>query len=583
MAAIFFEPGTGATGGFEFYTSAIGEVSSETTVVRNGGRSIKQNTSNPAVSAAVQKNGVLSDAGRRISTWIRFPSVSPSTNTTILNCQNSLGNACIALQISTAGNLRFTGPGATASAGSTVLIVDTWYRVSFSYLITSASSWEVRVYLNGQLEITRSSNGVLTNTGTDRLLLSVNASAGTNFIGYFSDTYIDDDANLTDPGNINVTAKRPAVDNTVGWDLPIGSDPGAGLRYQTVNDVPIDAAVGREHRGIGFVAAGSLATNATTTTLTITAPAVTANDIMLAFVHGNNNQVVTPPSGWASIVEINNTANMRSSIFWKRAVSADSGATFDFTKPTDDNLLFAGVISAWKGCRIDDTPIDATTPTTSANASSDTVTYADFNPTESQAFVIAAGFYNNDNTTAGAISGTDPTFTNRVDLETTVGADCSIFVYDGLSTGAATGARSHATTSTADAINTGIMFGLVPQTQDNYTLQTASQGDADIGGGTIVSRMAWISAKASTGSSGTPQIIDNGSGTDITLTTSYSLFTLITDSASYPSNAAGIGMRSTGNEVDTFFSDGGTTIVYIPAEQSFLLMPPMQPPLKTRF
>ena len=111
------------------------------------------------------------------------------------------------------------------------------------------------------------------------------------------------------------------------------------------------------------------------------------------------------------------------------------------------------MISAWRGCITTATPIDATAPTTSANASSDTVTYATFDPTQTTAWVVAIGFYNEDLTTAGAISGTNPTFVNNWDLESATGTDASIFGYSGSSDGGPTFGRSHSTTSMADAIS----------------------------------------------------------------------------------------------------------------------------------
>lgn len=217
---------------------------------------------------------------------------------------------------------------------------------------------------------------------------------------------------------------------------------------------------------VSFVAAGALAANATTAAIACTGPACRVNDILIYAGMGKNNQVVSAPDGsWTKFVEINNTANQRITLAWKRAVVGDiGGISYAFTKPVDDNLLNVGVISAWRGCRINATPIDATTPTNSPNASSDTVTYATFNPTEFMAYVVAVGVYNEDLTTAGTISGTDPTLTSRWDLESGTGTDGSCFGYSGPSTGVATGARSHATTSTADAVNIGVLFGLVSDT-----------------------------------------------------------------------------------------------------------------------
>jgi len=217
---------------------------------------------------------------------------------------------------------------------------------------------------------------------------------------------------------------------------------------------------------VAFNVVGALAANATTTTLNIVAPTFTDTDnknILLACILGKDNQVITAPAGFTKFVEVNNTTAQRLTIAWKRAAPGDSGATFAFTKPTDNNILFCGVIGVFSGCLTSATPIDATAPTTSANASSDTVTYADFNPTETAAYVVAVGVYNEDLTTAGTIAGTDPTLTNRWDLETATGTDGSIFGYSGSSSGAATGARSHSTTSTADAINIGCLFGLIEE------------------------------------------------------------------------------------------------------------------------
>jgi hypothetical protein len=58
--------------------------------------------------------------------------------------------------------------------------------------------------------------------------------------------------------------------------------------------------------------------------------------------------------------------------------------------------------------------------------------------------------------------------------------------------------------------------------------------------------------------------MDNGTESAITLTGTPALYTKITDSATYPTNAAGIGMRSTGAAVDTFLYEAGTLIAYKP-------------------
>lgn len=247
---------------------------------------------------------------------------------------------------------------------------------------------------------------------------------------------------------------------------------------------------------VAFRIAGALASDATTTTLAIVAPTtgVVADDIFIAIILSKDNQVVSPPDGtWTKFVEANNTANQRITIAWKRVVAGNAGATFNFTKPVDNNVLFCGVIACYSGCLTTATPIDASTPTTSANASGDTVTYATFDPTETTAFVVASGVYNNDLTTAGSISGTDPSFSNNIDLETATGTDGSIFAYSGSSTGAATGARSHSTTSTVDDVSIGCLFGLVsepPATdvffQNNYNIEQGIRSSTASGMGGVL-------------------------------------------------------------------------------------------------
>jgi hypothetical protein len=197
------------------------------------------------------------------------------------------------------------------------------------------------------------------------------------------------------------------------------------------------------------------------TELELTAPELAADDLMIAVIYNfANNKVVSVPAGWTKFVEVNNTANQRLTLAWKRAVAADSGAVFTFT--IDSVWIFRGLISVWRGCKVTSgTPIDAAAPTTSANASADAITYADFNPVEAAAFVVAVGIYNDNNTTPGAIAGTNPTFVNNWDRENAGAAGASSFGYSGSSDGLATGARSHTTSSVVDVISIGCLFGLV--------------------------------------------------------------------------------------------------------------------------
>ncbi|GEM_PF-6977796 len=105
-----------------------------------------------------------------------------------------------------------------------------------------------------------------------------------------------------------------------------------------------------------------------------------------------------------------------------------------------------------------------------------------------------------------------------------------------------------------------------PGALQDYTLQIATQGDMDVSDHAVVARTAWVwAARGATGSQTTAaSIIDNGSETAITLTATPAIYTVTTYSATYPSNANGIGMRAIDGTYDTYFYEGGTLIAYIP-------------------
>ena len=98
--------------------------------------------------------------------------------------------------------------------------------------------------------------------------------------------------------------------------------------------------------------------------------------------------------------------------------------------------------------------------------------------------------------------------------------------------------------------------------QENYTLEAAAVGDRDITGNRIIGRRAWILAGAIVGGAGTPQIMDNGTESAIVLIAGNKIFSVVTTSSTYPSNAAGIGMRSTNDADDCLLWECGTIIVY---------------------
>jgi hypothetical protein len=113
-----------------------------------------------------------------------------------------------------------------------------------------------------------------------------------------------------------------------------------------------------------------------------------------------------------------------------------------------------------------------------------------------------------------------------------------------------------------------------------YAIQTVASAQTEAGsfdGSTADWTACVATLKASSlGGEGSPGIVDNGSVTAMTLTAVDAFYSSITDSASYPSNAAGIGMRSTAANADIKFYEGGTLIAFLgaPVPEAALLAIP---------
>src|SRR5262249_18469982 len=87
------------------------------------------------------------------------------------------------------------------------------------------------------------------------------------------------------------------------------------------------------------------------------------------------------------------------------------------------------------------------------------------------------------------------------------------------------------------------------QVTEGYDIEARSVGDVDLSTAAIVARTAWIWSKMGAGAGGqTTTIVNNGTGTGVTLTTSSALYTNIVDSISYTDTQPAVGEKSTGNQ-----------------------------------
>lgn len=271
MAAVtFLEPGTDATQGFEFWQAnnqvGTGTVTSDTAHVHTGTRAIKSNiTAADATSVAyvASPDGVCADAGTRISLWVYFSTVSPSSQSQVFGCETA-GDGTVTWNVglNTTGKLVLHGgTGVTQSAGATVLSANTWYRLTLSFVVTSTTVYTCKLFINGVLEATITSGaGTLPNIGSSDLMVGMQAGPlatnGAIMSMWFDDIYVDNGTTIDDPGAIQVTAKRPFANGTTNGFTGSGTPSGYGTgnaRY--VNEQPLNTA-----NVVSVVGAGSAVT-----------------------------------------------------------------------------------------------------------------------------------------------------------------------------------------------------------------------------------------------------------------------------------------------------------------------------------
>lgn len=259
----FIESGSAATQGFEFWpsfngTASTGTLTSDAQSVLGSARSIKISTGASADGfAAVSKQGIMADAGRRFSMGVRFHGTpTPATNAaefiSIINNGGGVLVFMIALDASMKINL-ITDNHTVLATGSVALSQDTDYRLLCVYTITSTTVNSITVKIfdssNNLVDTITVTNGTLQFTGGDTMdfaLRDNGFNAGANFTVYGAHFYVDDGTS-GDPGNIRVTAKRPISNGTsIQFITQIGaggSGVGTGHAPQ-VNERPLSQTNG---------------------------------------------------------------------------------------------------------------------------------------------------------------------------------------------------------------------------------------------------------------------------------------------------------------------------------------------------
>ena len=232
----FAESATKATQGFQFWTSITGTVTSDAAQFKDSPRSIKCDGAAGNAAAYVQKDGVLTDAGARISYYVRLTNL-PASTVPLLEILNATSLAIpLRIDLSSAGVLTLVAGNKTTTGSS--LVTGTWYGITLSYIVTNSALNQWRVFLNGLLDITIL-NATLTNINTSNLLLGWVLAPGANNVLNIDHPFVDLGQTVDYPGDVRVTAKLAAAVNNNAFDTTTGTG--------AVNERPISEANNKNH------------------------------------------------------------------------------------------------------------------------------------------------------------------------------------------------------------------------------------------------------------------------------------------------------------------------------------------------
>lgn len=544
MTVKFIEPGTDATGDFSFFGSTVGLVSSDNTTSFTGSRSIKCD-SGASTSANVKATPTGNHNNGRVNVRVLWPSTIPTDSAFLIMVDSALTNVWHVRLNSTTNKLNLSSSGSLAD-GTTVISPSStfWHRVSVAYNITSISSYTIKVWLDGNLEISVTQTaGNLNASPPFRLSYGWGTGAGTNVIMNMDDLYWDDDNSLTDPGNIRIANIPPSSLNTNNFDTLGGSGTN---RYDRVSEVPINETNYIEHAAISDVQENfGIASQSSA---------------------GLSNATIVARQAWLWGKRGSNLGT----VSFRTAHSANSSSVAITTPAAGDLILVASYNAGSTTIPSLDanyTNITTLAPGGSANAAR--LAFRISNGTETtsgtwtNATRVAVLIYRGTNGLSIGTAGS-PGSGNSASLS-----------YPTLTPSVADGSSWVAGFGCAKSATAG-MNGTTTNLTQNRTSQTTINGlDTNAGVSSFSAQTLnvtgsgrWITFTveivATPLSNGTPKIMDNGTETAITLTTSSALYSILTTTSSYPTNAAAIGMRSSNAGPDTFLYECGMLVSYIP-------------------
>lgn len=188
-----------------------------------------------------------------------------------------------------------------------------------------------------------------------------------------------------------------------------------------------------------------------------TSPIWLPYDIHVCVVGAADNVTVTFPAGWTKKIELNNGTTERLTVAWRRAVAGDAAPLVTHAAGGD----IAAQIMGYRGAVTNNDPFDAVA--SQANASSTTITAPTITPLNANDMILFIGTTINGSNlaTISGYSGTNPTFTERIDGGASGGSNnVAIFLADGSKNDfTATGSRT--ATGSQAGVNIGALLSML--------------------------------------------------------------------------------------------------------------------------
>ena len=216
------------TGDFTEWGSTTGSPEVQSTIKKTGTYAMRCNIDYSTATGPISIDNFS-------GSFYLLVSIAPtsSIHLTYVSCQSNTLYGAARIKLSNELKVGFVGSGGAVSYGTTILSLDTWYRLSW-YI---EAVGYIRLYLNGMLELGPLT--VYTHATNQDCVVGIDDTA------YGADLYFDDivisDSKTEAPGDIRVLRSSPKADGTnQGFDtaFPAGARPW----YDRVNECPFDAA-----------------------------------------------------------------------------------------------------------------------------------------------------------------------------------------------------------------------------------------------------------------------------------------------------------------------------------------------------